>query len=353
MNNLRSSLLVLSFLLLIGAGCFGGGNAPTAGTGGIWVSDNDGSSWVSKSVLPTATGSASINGLDILAIAQDPSDSSVVYVGSKTSGLFYSLDGGESWQRPKHQVAASGAVLAIEVDPRNVCTYYVLKSDRVLKTDTCGREFDTDTYVETRSDETLTALALDWYNPDSVFIGTSEGDVLRSLDGGQTWKAVLRARNNITDIEISNSDSRIVMAGTRSDGIYRSTDSGANWTNLETAFKDYKKANNVFDFSQTDDGSRLLVRSAYGLTYSDDAGLTWQPINLVSSAGEVLVRAAALSATNKQVIYYSSGSTFYTSNSGGDAWSTTNLPTTRAASVIYADEGKNGRVFLGVAALDD
>ena len=355
MSKTRSTLVALTLLLSTGAGCFGlgGSSTPSVAVGGIWVSENSGSTWTSKSVLPTATGSSTINGLDILTIEQDPSDASAIYIGSKTSGLFYTLDAGETWLRPEDKAAASGSVLAIEVDPRNICTYYVLKSDRLLKTTTCGREFDTETYVETRTDEALTALAIDWYSPDTLLLGTTQGDVLRSLDGGDTWAAVHRARNTIVDIEVSNADSRIVLVGTRSQGIHRSTDGGVTWTDMEDALEDFSKASNVYGLSQTADGSRVLMRGAYGLVKSDDNGLTWSGISLVTSSGEVVVRAAELSPDNKDLMYYSAGSTFYTSTSGGNAWSTTNLPTTRAASVIHVDEGNEDRLYLGVKALEE
>jgi photosystem II stability/assembly factor-like uncharacterized protein len=352
MSKSRSSLIALTLVTLMGAGCLGGSDAPTAAGGGMWVSENAGSSWIAKSALPTATGTSSINGLDILSLEQDPSDTSAIYIGSKTSGLFYSLDNGESWMRPETQLAASGSVLAVEVDPRNVCTYYVLKADRVLKTTTCGREFDIETYVETRTDESLTALALDWYNPQTVFVGTTQGDILRSLDGGATWTAVYRARDMVVELMVSNSDSRIIMAGTAKQGIYRSTDGGTTWTSMKDSMTAFANSDKVLGFSQTDDGSRILLRSAFGLMVTDDVGLTWKGLRLVTAAGGG-ISAAEVAPQNKDLIYYAAGATFYTSTSGGDAWSTSTLPSTRPASIIHVDEGNVDRIYLGVMAIED
>ncbi|MFZ2682334.1 MAG: hypothetical protein WAZ14_04565 [Patescibacteria group bacterium] len=354
MSKSRVTTLALTLLLATGAGCFGlgGSNEPAPASGGVWLSDNNGSTWVAKSALPLPASVSSINGLDILALEQDPSDASAVYLGSKTSGLFYSLDSGESWARPEEKLAASGAVLAVEVDPRDVCTYYVLKTDRLLKTTSCGREFDVETYVETRTDEFLTSMALDWYSPNTVLLGTTQGDILRSQDGGETWAAIFRAKNAIVDLEISNADSRIILAGTSSKGIYRTTDGGAIWVDSATALKPYSKSDKVYSLSQTESGDRILLRSGYGLLFSDDSGTSWQNINLVTSAGEVVVTAAEISPVNKNIMYYASGATFYTSTSGGTAWSTTNLPSSRAASVIHVNQGNPDQVFLGVRSVE-
>ncbi len=352
MTKFRSTFVALTLFLLAGAGCLGGDSTTTAASGGIWVSDNQGASWTPKNALPLSSGTGSINGLDVLALEQDPSDDTVLYLGSKTSGLFYTYDQGESWMRPEAQLAASGSVLAIEVDPRNVCTYYLLKADRLLKTTTCGREFDTDTYVETRTDEALTALALDWYNPETLYLGNTEGDVLRSLDGGATWTAVARHRNAVVDILVSNSDSRIVIAGTLSGGVFRSVDGGAVWVSLKDSMSELKNSHKVLGFSQTDDGARVLMHSGYGLAISDDQAASWQGISLVSASGDG-ISAAEISPQNKELFYYASGATFYTSTSGGDAWSTATLPTTRAASVIHVDESNPERIYLGGVTIDD
>lgn len=354
MSSYRSLPLALALLLMTGAGCFGfGGSQPTAtSTGGLWVSENAGTTWEARSTLLSATGASSINGLDILALEQDPADASVLYAGSKTNGLFYSTDGGASWLRPEDKEASSGSVLAIEVDPNNICTYYVLKPQRLLKTETCGREFNSEAYVETRTDESLTTLAIDWYKPSTLLLGTTQGDVLRSTDGAATWTAIYRARNSVTDIAVSNADSRIVYVGTRSNGVIRSTDGGTTWADSDDALESFKKANNVYTFSQTADGSRVLMSSAYGLLYSDDNGVSWNGVGLVTSAGEVTVRAAEISPDNKQEFYYSTGSTFYSSTSSGSSWKTTNLPTSRAASVIRVDEDNASRVYLGVVSLE-
>jgi len=354
MSKSRSTIAAFTLLLATGAGCLGlgGDSAPTAALGGIWLSENTGSSWVAKSALPTATGTSSINGLDILTLEQDPSDDSAIYLGTKTSGVFYSLDSGETWMRPENKFASSGSALDIEVDPRNVCTYYVLKADRLLKTETCGREFDVETYVETRTDEALTTMALDWYNPNTILIGTTQGDIIRSLDGGATWTAVFRARNAIVEFEMSNADSRIIMAGTVKEGIFRSMDGGTTWASMEESMKLFPNSDKVLGFSQTADGSRILLRSAFGLMVSDDNGGTWTGLRLVTGAGAGIT-AAEVAPMNKDLIYYSSGATFYTSTSGGSAWSTSVMPSTRPASIIHVDEGNQERVYLGVLAPEE
>ncbi len=344
----------LSLILLMGAGCFGfGGQTTTATSGGIWTSVDAGATWIPKNVYPLVNGTGTIAGQDILAFEQDPSDPSVLYIGTAASGVFYSLDGGSFWQRPRDADAQAGTILDIEVDPNDICTHYVLKATHLLKSETCGREYDTETYVETRSEESLTALALDWYNSDTVYLGTTQGDVLRSMDGGKTWSALTRVGDVVTDITVSNTDSRIVMVSTHRHGIFRSIDGGVTWTSLEDYLNQFSRADDVFRVVQTADGSRMLMSSEYGILLSDDAGFTWRSVPLVTSAGEVNVQAIGITPNDPETFYYATSTTFYTTTNGGNAWATNALPTTRSASVINVDSQNESQIFLGLRALED
>jgi len=351
---MKKSLLVASLsLVLVGAGCLGGSSTP-AGGGGVYGSVNGGKTWTSMSALPLATGVSTISGADILALEKDPSNSNVIYAGTLANGLLTSFDAGKSWQRPAEDKAfdlvRTGAVLDVEVNPKAPCTFYVLKTDRLLKTDTCGRTYNTEAYKEGRATEKLTAMALDWFNPQSVWLGTTAGDVFHSTDGGATWATADRLKDDVSAIEISNSDSRVVLVGTLRRGMVRSIDAGATWTDFDKDFTPYKKSAYVHGFAQTNDGKTLVMSSDFGLLQSVDAGATWKPITLVTASGEVKIKAVGVAPKNGKVIVYGTDSTIYRSVNGGVAWTTSGLPSTRPASVILFSTDDENTLLLGVQA---
>lgn len=349
---LSLSVAALS-LSLMGAGCFGGGSAAKAATGGMYTSLDAGRTWVAKNTLVTLPTPSSISSTDVLSITFDPQDDTAVYLGTKANGLFYSLDGGEGWMRPEEELAKNGAVLDIAIHPTEVCTWFVLKVDRLLKTETCGRTFATETYVETRSDERLTALALDWYNPRIVWIGTSAGDVIRSVDGGATWASVFTGRDQIQDVLISNADSRIILAATARNGYIRSSDGGATWTDFEDALDAFKSSNRVTGFAQSTNGDTIVLNSDYGLLVSKDQALTWAAIPLVTPPGEVEIYDVAISPHDANVMYYGTNNTLYKSVNGGAGWTTSELPTTRATSVLAVDPAQEAQLWLGLQTIED
>lgn len=340
-------------LAFLGAGCLGGGGSSGV-DGGFFVSTDSGRSWLQSVALPSAEGVGTIANADVTSIEIDPSDTSAYYLGTLANGVLFSYDSGTTWQRPENETVRSGKVLAVEVDPRDVCTYYVLKSSRVLKTTTCGREFDDQTYVESRGAEALTSMVLDWYDPNTLYLTSTAGDLLRSTDGGKTWASLYRTDDQVMAFAVSNADSRVLLLGTRRHGLLRSTDSGATWTEMEDALKDeYKDSDKVYAFAQTANGGTIYMSSAYGILVSKDSGATWEGLSLIPSTGEVDITAMGVDPNDGKNMFFAAAHTLYHSVDGGLNWTTSELPTTRAAAAIAVDPENAQRALLGAQTVEE
>jgi photosystem II stability/assembly factor-like uncharacterized protein len=72
----------------------------------------------------------------------------------------------------------------------------------------------------------------------TYYMGTPGGGIWKTTSGGTTWQPIFDDEHvaSIGDIAIAPSDSNIIIAGTgeqtAGDGVYRSTDAGASWTNI-------------------------------------------------------------------------------------------------------------------------
>ena len=344
--------LALAAVILTGAGCFGGEKATTNASGGMWRSPNGGESWVETNTLLVAPENGSIAVADILAIERDPQDASAVFLATRGNGIMMSRDGGVSWSRPNEAIVRDGTVLDVEVDPKDICTLYALKADRVVRSTTCGRTWESERYLETQPGVTLTALALDWYNAGTVYVGNSEGAIVKSADGGAPWARLTDLRYPVSALEVSNADSRVVLAATSRKGMYRTADGGLTWESLEESFEKFREADRVSHIAQSTDGKSLAIATQYGIFRSTDIGVTWQPLPLVSAAGDVAITALAVAPKHNDVLYYGTSDSIVQTLNAGTTWTVAGSPTTRAIGTILVDDIDPEQIQVGLKNLE-
>jgi photosystem II stability/assembly factor-like uncharacterized protein len=144
----------------------------------------------------------------------------------------------------------SGRVTAIAADPRNYDLFYVgTASGGLWKTTTGGINFIP--VFDNERVASIGALAVDPNRPDIIWAGTGEGNprnsltngmgVYKSLDGGKTWKCMgLEQTSNIHRIIVNPLNSDIVYVGAignpwgpnKERGLYKTTDGGKTWAQI-------------------------------------------------------------------------------------------------------------------------
>lgn len=161
------------------------------------------------------------------------------------------------------------------------------------------------------------ALAVDPSNNQVLLAGNSQGSLLKSTDGGITWRVVRTAKSQFTTIAYSPYVTGLVLAGTRGGGGLVSRDGGATWS--VTAGLDGRTVH-VFAFSLT-----IVAAGTDHGVYTSGDGTTWSQTGLSNRSIDALaveaihapVRLVAGSDTQ------SSGSLpLFQSVDGGASWTT-------------------------------
>lgn len=352
--HIPSLVAPLAVLSLFGAGCFGSTAPVQSSDGGVWKSTDSGMTWVNKKALVSgAKVTAGVASTKIVQTVFDPQDNHTIYLATADTGLLYSLDAGESWQKPQGDILTTGRIGAIAVDPKNKCIVYAARTNSIFKTVDCGRDWER-VFYDPRSDVVFTQLIVDWYNPTILFSGTSAGDVFRSQDSGLTWQISKRSDGSpIVSIAIDPRDSRLVYAATYGAGLLKTTDGGNSWTEIRKQFDDDLRDSRraiqmVIDPVAT---GTVYVVSKYGIVRTTDGGTIWKGLKLTTPPGTVRINAMAIDPKNNKHIAYTGIRTLEFTTDGGETWRSQKLPTTQVGATIMFDPVESKVMYLGTTEL--
>jgi photosystem II stability/assembly factor-like uncharacterized protein len=244
----------------------------------------------------------------------DPTDSSRVYAGSfYAAGLYKSLDGGASWQR-RPFASASVYVWVPVVDPIEPNIVYAgTQGDGMWKSVDYG---DTWTKLVTLTPGTVQGITVDPGNHLRVFAATPKG-VFKSEDGGGTWINVL-PDTPAWSITFVAADSNILYATSKMNGVYKSTDRGTTWGEINKGItnKTMGRAAPVLVDPEDTDILYTASEAGGGVYKSKDAGASWYQVN--RNLADTSVYGLAMDPVYTRTLYLSGPTGVYKTVTGGE-----------------------------------
>ncbi len=339
-------LLILTIIAVTLTGCDLKLTSKTKNIGGVFKSYDFGQKWQPMNLVKKeGKKKETLNNLNVNLIKLDPQNHKLVYLASRENGLWYSDNAGSSWQN----LFPKGNIYDLALDPKNSGVIYISLGRKVYKTIDLGKNWRS-IYLETRGGVLITALATDPVNNLLVYLGTSNGELYKTLDGGESWQIVTQGKGAIKKILINPKNNKIIYLATSSQGIYKSSDKGETWQNLKDNYKNYNGANIyrnlIFDFTKND---ALLYASNYGLLKSPDGGKNWQEIKLLTPPNSIAIRSLAINPYESNQIYYATNIAFYRTFDGGQTWLTSSLPSPRIANYLLVDPVTTNVIYMGMS----
>jgi photosystem II stability/assembly factor-like uncharacterized protein len=220
---------------------------------------------------------------EISAVALGPGDPPVLWAGAPSLGVYRSVNGGGVWRRSPlpEQVAWVRDIVA---DPDHPGTAWVLAESSPpgpFKTVDGGRTWS-------RLPVPGTSFRLLRDPQDGSLLLLQEGEILRSVDGGETWassSAGIAAGDGLLDVAFDPASPQVLYAaGYRLSGqfpqspeprIYKSVDGGRTWARSDGGLAQAEVNRIVVSPA----GVFAAVRST--LFRSTDAGAHWEPARVV------------------------------------------------------------------------
>ncbi len=202
-----------------------------------------------------------------------------VYLGTPDGHIFVSSDRGTHWQiAGRVDARLDGVVQRLIADPK-----------------TPGR-----------------ILAAVWFQ-DS----THGGGVFESLDRAQHWKPAGLGGEAVRALELSPSNPKIWVAGTRS-GVFRSSDDAGSWERITRA--DDGELQNVDSLAIDPANSEIIYVGTYHLPWKTiDGGNNWTSI-ATGMIDDSDIMSLRIDAGNPQRIFSSACSGIYRSEDAGASW---------------------------------
>ncbi len=238
----------------------------------------------------------------ILCVTIDPSNSNIAWAGSASGGIWKCNNAGAAtptWQYVEVPNLPVLGVASIAIHPSNSAIMYA-GTGEVYRADTSNIGFNV------------------WKTRGTYGVG-----ILKSTDGGNTWsQSLVRSSSALFGVQMLKfdpSDNNTVYAAA-TDGLYRTTDAGVNWTRILN--KTY-----VADIAIHPTNSNLLaasvgnlVNSDKGVYYSTNGGSSWtKGTGIPAFSG--FIRLDNVSGANLYAsVGIGSGNELYTSANFGQTW---------------------------------
>jgi photosystem II stability/assembly factor-like uncharacterized protein len=191
-------------------------------------------------VGPTAlpyNGTIQLNGNGRLnCIAFHPIDPNIIFVGAPSGGVWKTTDNGMTWRELSSGLIRLG-VSSIVIHPTNPDIIYIGTGDR-----DAGDALGYGVWRSTDGGQTWTArntgmgnvtvneVMMDPTNSNRLIAAASNGRIYRTTDGGANWSQSLSLGTNPKDIAFHPTDSNIIYAS--STRFYKSIDGGATFTQI-------------------------------------------------------------------------------------------------------------------------
>lgn len=236
----------------------------------LYQSTNGGTSWTPLLTgFPGQTSCAE-------AIIISPVNSNYIYLGTCNDGIYSSQNGGATWAA-MGGTSAGNTILGFATDSTGL-VYAAGSNGGLYKARTTDSSW---TAIPTNLTANINAVAVDPTNPLNIYLATDVG-VYRSLNGG-----VFNPSNNgmqgqgVQSLVFRPGAPTTVFAGSLCGGVYKSIDSGSNWS------LSYPACVQTLAFL----GNTLFAGTVTpGVFSSPDYGATW------SNAGNLLSASLTLAA---------------------------------------------------------
>lgn len=265
-------------------------NGVTHYTGRLYKSTDGGASWYNT--LTTSDDWA-------YSIAADANHPNTVLAAIHVSGPFISHDYGDNWQLSTISMGEWFKGRAVAYDPRAGLqrAYYSAWHNDFYISSNDGSSWSESNSGLGASHVYPNGIAIKPDNPDTVYLAvhnSGPAGVMKSTNAGGSWSGAGLVGDTVYSVATT---ANTLVAGTYQDGIYRSSDGGANWAHSLTGLLNAQ----VTGFALPRPSTILASTLFEGIQWSNDGGITWSDFN--NNLGDTVINKLVTNPTNTNIVY--------------------------------------------------
>jgi len=267
---------------------------------GVNKSYDGGNTWVQRNEGITVRSGSSGDGIPIFSLSIDHNNPNIVWAGTQgMKGIFKSTDGGETWTKKDNGIEEWNeiSIRNFGIHPQNSDIVF---AGTEISTGILGKEFD-----------------------------KAKGKIYKTEDGGENWHCVWKGDSLARFIIFDQINPNIIYASTgifdseaynnTGVGILKSTDGGNTWKQINNGI-----TNLFVGFLEMHPRNPRILFAAAGMNASSSRGGIYRTINGGEDWKQVLsgyvFTVVTFSPSNPDIIYAGSSGAFYRSEDGGDTW---------------------------------
>ena len=217
-----------------------------------------------------------------------------------------------------------GDVQSLAAAPGNARTLYLGTSDgHVFGSRDGGDHWELLGRIGEHHDDVIMSMVVDTRSANTIFatswtLGSHGGGVYRSADAGHTWQLIGLEGLVVRAVAQAPSNPDILIAGATA-GVYRSEDSGKHWARISPEKHDDLR--NFDSIAIDPHNPNIIYAGTYHLPWKTvDGGKNWAPVHQ-GMVDDSDVMSITVDQNNAAHVFASACSGIYQSQDGGTNWS--------------------------------
>jgi photosystem II stability/assembly factor-like uncharacterized protein len=350
--------LICSFAILVLSGCSLTSSDPATGTAkkypiskSIWISRDGGRVWNDSSVAsnkPTATD------INPLTLVFDPKDENVVYAGLRVGGIMKTTDSGSNWE---FLTFNTEKVYGLAIDPVDSKTIYASTvfsgRGKIFKNSASGAAGSwAEIYTAATNGPLVVYLAVDRKNAKTIYVSTSDNQIMKSVDGGDSWRSLFQVQSPVIRIAIDTRNSNLIYLLTKDGDVFSSSSGGDKFESLAEKISASSLPGSGFSVLEVDpsNGNWVYLAGKTGIIRSKDGGEKWESIVTLNNPENSPVGALAINPQNSREIIYGALQATYKSIDDGKTWTTAQFDLAKVITILKYNPLNPSIVYAGFSA---